>query len=341
MESLSIGISSSPVSPRNPKFHKLRTPESVLFKFTSYSLPPNSVHFTKETPKSSTIPLKINNPSLKTQSLSLLLMGFQYPLSSFASEEIPITPVTQDSSKINLEQILVSIDDFFNRYPFFVAGVVFVWLFVIPVTQEYIRKYKFISAINAFKKLKDDPNAQMLDIRDSKSLRFLNSPNLKMFNKNVVQVEFVDGDDEGFVKKVKESFTDPVNTTVCILDNFDGDSMKVAELLFKNGFKEAYAIRGGVRGTNGWLEIQETLLPPSVHIYPKRKGQKSTQGNTNGAIKQQSEVKNETDSVIAESKQTNNGYVNTSTEPNTRSSSPYPMYPDMKPPSSPTPSKPQ
>lgn len=29
--------------------------------------------------------------------------------------------------------------------------------------------------------------------------------------------------------------------------------MKVAELLFKNGFKEAFAIRGGVRGDKGWL----------------------------------------------------------------------------------------
>jgi hypothetical protein len=29
--------------------------------------------------------------------------------------------------------------------------------------------------------------------------------------------------------------------------------MRVAELLFKNGFKEAYAIRGGVRGKKGWL----------------------------------------------------------------------------------------
>lgn len=27
----------------------------------------------------------------------------------------------------------------------------------------------------------------------------------------------------------------------------------MAELLFKNGFKEAYAIKGGVGGTKGWL----------------------------------------------------------------------------------------
>lgn len=36
-----------------------------------------------------------------------------------------------------------------------------------------------------------------------------------------------------------------------------------------------------------WLqEIQDTLLPPSVHIYPKKKGKASEQLNTNGGIQQ-------------------------------------------------------
>lgn len=35
--------------------------------------------------------------------------------------------------------------------------------------------------------------------------------------------------------------------------SFDGNSMKVAELLVKSGFKEAYAIKDGVRGKKGWL----------------------------------------------------------------------------------------
>lgn len=342
MESLSIPLSSSPPFSKNPKTHKITTPKPN-FHFPNcncnFNFIPNSIqsvsHFTKKKPQS-TNTLKPN-----LQSLSFLFVGFPFPLSSFASEaEIP---TDQSSSKINLEAIVVSIDDFFNRYPFFVGGVVFVWLFVIPATQEYLRKYKSISAIDAFKKLKGDPNAQLLDIRDNKTLRVLGSPNLKILNKNAVQVEFRDGDDEGFAKKVKENFEDPANTTICILDNFDGDSMKVAELLFNNGFKEAYAIRGGVRGNNGWQEIQETLLPPSVHIYPKMKVKKS---KNNGTIDKQSEVKSEPAS-IANSKQTNNGYVNASKEPNTsarpmvRSLSPYPMYPDMKPPSSPTPSKPQ
>ena len=34
--------------------------------------------------------------------------------------------------------------------------------------------------------------------------------------------------------------------------SFDDDSLKVAELLVKNGFKEAYAIKGGLRGKDGW-----------------------------------------------------------------------------------------
>lgn len=34
--------------------------------------------------------------------------------------------------------------------------------------------------------------------------------------------------------------------------SFDGNSIKVAELLVKNGLKEAYAIRGGIRGKKGW-----------------------------------------------------------------------------------------
>lgn len=42
--------------------------------------------------------------------------------------------------------------------------------------------------------------------------------------------------------------------------SFDGNSMKVAELLFKNGFKAAYAIKGGVRGKKGWMVCFHSLL---------------------------------------------------------------------------------
>lgn len=89
---------------------------------------------------------------------------------------------------------------------------------MIPLTEEYLQKYKFISAINAFKRLKDDLDSQLLDIRDSKSLAYMGSPNLKMLTKSAVQVEFREGEEEGFVKRVLENFGDPANTTVCVID---------------------------------------------------------------------------------------------------------------------------
>ncbi|CAI9776566.1 unnamed protein product [Fraxinus pennsylvanica] len=280
--------------------------------------------------------------------MSFLFLGFSFPLSCLASE---ITaPPEEVSSKINLEAILVSIDNFFNRYPFFVATVTFIWLVVIPLTEEYLQKYKFISAINAFKKLQDDPNSQLLDIRDNRSLAYLESPNLKILNKSALQVEFREGDEEGFVKKVLKNFGEPENTTFCIIDNFDGNSMKAAELLVKNGFKEAYAIRGGIRGKKGWQEIQETLLPPSVCVYPKKKVKLSKELNPNEGVHQQENDNNDFSSTsnFSNSKKENNyGRDVSSINPTLKSkgvsrpSSPYPNYPDLKPPSSPTPSKPK
>lgn len=113
---------------------------------------------------------------------------------------------------------MIAIDDFNNRNPFFVAGVTFIWLVVIPLTEEYFQKYKFISAIDAFRKLRDDPSTQLLDIRNSKSVRYLGSPNLKIVGKAVAQVEFRKGDEDGFVKMVLEKFAEPANTVICILD---------------------------------------------------------------------------------------------------------------------------
>lgn len=75
-----------------------------------------------------------------------------------------------------------------------------------------------MSAIDAFRKLRDDPDSQLLDIRDGKSVRFLASPNLKMLKKEVVQVEFSEGNEDGFVRKVLERFKDAPNTVVCVLD---------------------------------------------------------------------------------------------------------------------------
>jgi len=248
-----------------------------------------------------------------------------WPLPSLAAE---------GDGKASLESILVAIDDFNNRNPFFVAGVVFVWLVVIPLLEEYVfKKYKPVSAIDAFRKLRDVPEAQLLDIRRGKSVRFMAPPNLKLVEKSAVQVEFDEEDEKGFVKEVLTRFPDPANTVVCVLDNFDGNSLKVAELLIENGFKEAYAIKGGLRGPEGWQAVQENYLPPSVHVFPRKKKGKTlapADVSSDGADGQQEGNREPLDPpssfVINTGDESKDVYEN-------------PNYPDLKPPTSPTPSK--
>ncbi|XP_072970928.1 rhodanese-like domain-containing protein 4A, chloroplastic isoform X1 [Typha angustifolia] len=274
-------------------------------------------------------------------SLEMAAISLPFPSSAAETEQV--------SQKINLETILTSIDDFFTRTPFFVPGIAFIWLVVIPLTQEYLKKYKPITAIDAFRKLKDMPEAQLLDIRRKQSVMFMAPPNLKIFNKNVLQMEFSEGEEEGFVKEILKNYGDPANTIICVLDNFDGDSLKVAELLYKNGFKEAYAIKGGLRGKDGWQAIQEKCLPPSVHVYPRKEERRK-------AALSEINVREDTGngqalaspSILPDSLKKENGYAkHTETVPEAklasqrRSSSPYPNYDDLKPPSSPTPSKPR
>ncbi|CAK7349218.1 unnamed protein product [Dovyalis caffra] len=343
MESFSILLSSSPPIQNHP-----RTLKSNTCKPNSHQ---TSFPFSKKSSLQNPLSL-LKNPLSNKTTLSFTTIQLYTSLPSLASETLT-SQTEQVSDKINLESILVSIDDFLNRNPFFVAGCTFIWLIVIPLTEEYLRKYKFISAIDAFRKLRDNPDAQLLDIRDRRSVVALRSPSLKMFNKSVVQVEFSEGDEDGFLKNVLENFQDPANTTLCILDNFDGDSVRVAELLFKNGFKEAYAIRGGVRGKKGWLDIQETLLPPPVHMKPKKKKKKKKKAKTsqlgvNGGVAQQNDgedgIPSSTNLPLEESQSVDNGHVNKPMKsiPHLEIDfrSPYPNYPDLKPPSSPTPSKP-
>uniref|UniRef100_A0A0A9GCQ4 Rhodanese domain-containing protein n=1 Tax=Arundo donax TaxID=35708 RepID=A0A0A9GCQ4_ARUDO len=161
------------------------------------------------------------------------------------------------------------------------------------------------------------------------------TPNLRIVDKSAMQVEFNEEHEEGFVREVLARFPDPANTIVCVLDNFDVNSLKVAELLFKNGFKEAYAIEGGLRGPEGWQAVQENYLPPSVHVFPREKKSKklahtdvSTDG-TNGQQVGSGEPVVPNGSIVVD---TGNGFEDGHENPN---------YPDLKPPSSPTPSKPE
>ncbi|KAE9463680.1 hypothetical protein C3L33_04401, partial [Rhododendron williamsianum] len=326
MESLSIGLSSSPAFQIHPKTHKPNFNSTPSLPNSIPTSNPNKTHLLFSSMKTLVPPqpkplIHKPNPTFAVQThsflngylkshLSFLSMSLSFPLSCFASD--PSVPVEEASNRINLESVLIAIDDFNNRNPFFVAGVTFIWLVVIPLTEEYFQKYKFISAIDAFRKLRDDPITQLLDIRNSKTVRYLGSPNLKIVGKAVAQVEFREGDEDGFVKMVLEKFAEPANTVICILDKFvfSGNKILLTGLFYEEAaaitlnvlmatpwkwlsycsewFQRSLRIRGGVRGKKGWQEIQETLLPPSVHIYPKKKVKKmSEQLEMNGGVNQQ------------------------------------------------------
>ncbi|RWW55829.1 hypothetical protein BHE74_00037488 [Ensete ventricosum] len=212
----------------NPEEHTLRIQDSSEKASPLSRSPPFLIHFgkTAHRPVSlfdllSSIDLQVSTqkiasctriPSLRHSS-ALLLAAFSSPFPANAAD------AEQVLQKFNIEQILVSIDDFFNRNPFFVAGVTVIWLVLIPLTQEYLKKYKFISAIDAFRKLRDMPSAQLLDVRKRQSVKFMDSPNLRILSKNVVRVEYSDGNEEGFIDEVRRNFEDPGNTVICVLDN--------------------------------------------------------------------------------------------------------------------------
>ncbi|KAI3932842.1 hypothetical protein MKX01_031824 [Papaver californicum] len=367
MDSLTVfGLSSSLPINKTPKINNVSTsattfphskPKSFQTHHQNVSNRKNKTSCSLKIPCTSRISNFLQDHLLvlskASSSLTIQLsVALVTPLSSFASEtELTIS---SSSDKISLESVLVSIDDFNNRNPFFVAGCTFIWLVVIPLAQEYVfKKFKFVSAVDAFRKLRDDQNSQLLDIRDNKSSRVLASPNLKILSKSVIQIQFMDGKEEGFVKKVLENFKDPGNSSLYVIDNFDGKSLQVAELLVKKGFKEAYAIKGGIRGKDGWQEIQETLLPPSVHVFAKTDNRKTKeQPETKDAEVNRKTSSNDSSPSVTSvsSNKTETVEENGSTksiQPTSQANfkqqkmlSPYPNYPDLKPPSSPTPSNP-
>ena len=187
--------------PRNPRRNQLS--------------PPNAAKIASSSAIPSPAAILARNVAAAWRGELLLLL----PAAAASWTPLPALAAEADGGgKVSLESIVVAVDDFNNRNPFFVAGVVFVWLVVIPLSQEYFRKYKAVGALDAFRKLRDVPEAQLLDIRRGKSVQFMPPPNLRLVEKNAVQVEFDEEDEKGFLREVLAMFPDPANTVVCVLD---------------------------------------------------------------------------------------------------------------------------
>ncbi|EPS66030.1 hypothetical protein M569_08743, partial [Genlisea aurea] len=147
-----------------------------------------------------------------------------------------------------------SFTTFAAENPAIVAGGVAV--FAVPLLVSLLlgkpRAWGVDSARNAYLKLGEDPAAQLLDIRSPGDIGQSGSPDISGLKKKPAAVLYRGEDKPGFLKKLSAKFKEPENTTLFILDKFDGNSELVAELATANGFKAAYAIKDGAEGPRGW-----------------------------------------------------------------------------------------
>ncbi|XP_071725213.1 rhodanese-like domain-containing protein 4, chloroplastic [Rutidosis leptorrhynchoides] len=242
------------------------------------SLTPISVLCQKRTEqrKITSVPLKLPNNSslsLKTQNLNDFLLGGVVLVSSVLGSQEIAKALTYEEA---LEQsatsftpdvdigIIDSVVNFGAENPIIIAGGVAVLAVPLIVSQllKQPKPFGIQSAKNAYAKLGEEANSQLLDIRGTKEIRLAGTPNIKGLGKKPVVVSYKSEDKNGFLNKLSLKFKQPEDTTLFILDKFDGSSELVAELVTVNGFKAAYAIKDGADGPRGWKNSGLPWLKP-------------------------------------------------------------------------------
>ncbi|XP_031489363.1 rhodanese-like domain-containing protein 4, chloroplastic [Nymphaea colorata] len=167
------------------------------------------------------------------------------------------------SSDLDVGSIIDSVVSFGSENPLILAGGFAA--FAVPVVLSLVlgkpKPWGIESAKSAYAKLGEDGEAQLLDIRRPQDIKEVGSPDIRSLKKRVVSIAY-GGDNEAFLTKVSAKFKDPSNTTLFIIDKFDGSSAKVAELVTANGFKAAFAIKDGAEGTRGWINSDLPWVQP-------------------------------------------------------------------------------
>ncbi|XP_021280122.1 rhodanese-like domain-containing protein 4, chloroplastic [Herrania umbratica] len=170
------------------------------------------------------------------------------------------------SSSFGLDSngVVDSVVSFVTENPTVVAGGA-VALAVPLILSQLLKNPKpwgVESAKSAYAKLGDDATAQLLDIRAIKEFREVGSPDVRGFGKKPMSITFNIEDKPGFLKKLSLKFREPENTTLFVIDKYNGNSELVAELVAANGFKAAYAVKDGAEGPRGWMNSGLPWIPP-------------------------------------------------------------------------------
>ncbi|KAL4341988.1 hypothetical protein GQ457_08G022520 [Hibiscus cannabinus] len=199
----------------------------------------------------------------------LLLSSVLLPPAGFAKalsyeETLQQTMGSPSSLEVDPNGILDSVVGFATENPTVVAGgaVVLAVPLILSQLLKNPKPWGVESARNAYAKLGDDATAQLLDIRPLKEFKEIGSPDLKGLGKKPVSIAYNGEDKPGFLKKLSLKFKEPENTTLFIIDKFDGNSELVAELVTANGFKAAYAVKDGAEGPRGWVNSGLPWLKP-------------------------------------------------------------------------------
>ncbi|CAK7348748.1 unnamed protein product [Dovyalis caffra] len=168
------------------------------------------------------------------------------------------------SSDFDANGILDSVIKFGTENPTIIAGGVTVLAvpLVLSLVLNKSKSWGVESAKKAYVALGDDANAQLLDIRAPVEFKQVGSPDIRGLGKKPVSIAYKGKDKPGFLKKLSLKFKEPENTTLFVLDKFDGNSELVAELVTVNGFKAAYAIKDGAEGPRGWMNSGLPWIPP-------------------------------------------------------------------------------
>ncbi|XP_015937707.1 rhodanese-like domain-containing protein 4, chloroplastic [Arachis duranensis] len=228
-------------------------------------------HRTKQPNKLSTHPkisaCKVSNFSISRTRNHKKILFLQSAASIFSTAQLSATALTYEealgqslnfssSGDFDANGVVENLLNFASENPLVVFGGVAV--FAVPlVLFQVLKKPKpwgVESAKNAYEKLGADLNAQLLDIREAVEIREVGTPDINGLGKKLVSITYKGGDDDKpvFLKKLALKFKEPENTTLFILDKFDGNSELVAQLVTDNGFKAAYAIKDGAEGPRGW-----------------------------------------------------------------------------------------
>ncbi|CAN6817569.1 unnamed protein product [Brassica oleracea] len=200
--------------------------------------------------------------------LTSVLSSATAPAISLTYEEA-LQQSTTSPSSFDSDGLIDGISSFVTDNPLVIAGGVAAFAVPFVLSQVLNKKPKSFgveSAKNAYTKFGTDENAQLLDIRAAADLGQVGSPNIKGLGKNTVSAVYNGEDKTGFLKKLSLKFKDPENTTLFIIDKFDGNSELVAELVALNGFKSAYAIKDGAEGPRGWVNSGLPWIEPKKNL---------------------------------------------------------------------------